>query len=73
MNDRIPGSSPFNPIKYRGFDIFAEEHPIYEGTWFCWIRTVPDCQPHEEQCGNAWTVEECKQDIDQILGANDNR
>jgi len=27
MSDRIPGSSPWNPIKYRGWEIFVDVHP----------------------------------------------
>ena len=72
MSNRIPGSSSSNPIHYRGFEIFLEECPMHAGTWWTWCRLVPSCGFNEELCGNEWTEAACRQQIDTILGMNDN-
>lgn len=64
MNDRIPGSSYWNPIWHRGWRIFvsgngrghdyAFAHDDFDG--------APDAGDH--RCGAAATIEACKAEID---------
>jgi hypothetical protein len=69
MNDRIPGSSPYNPIKYRGWEISLTQNPYQDG--YDYAHESFDGAPDsgDDRCGFARTVAEAKTEIDEYEDA----
>lgn len=66
MNDRIPGSSYYNPIWYKGYRIFVSD--MYEVHGFNYDYVHDDYDGAEDandnRHGQAHTIEQCKSEID---------
>lgn len=81
MNDRIPGSSPYNPIPYRGWeisichcgasDVMGRSHE-YEFVHESYDPTPqnPGDGPGDDRFGHAPTVEAAKREIDEYEDDN---
>lgn len=68
MNDRLPGSSWSNPIWYRKYRIYVGE-PQYGAQFaYAYVHDDFDGAPdaHDKRHGYAATVEEAKEEIDDI-------
>lgn len=68
MNDRIPGSSYYNPVWYRGYRIFVSD--LYETHGyqydFCHDDYDGAFDAGDNRCGQAHSIEEAEREIDQI-------
>lgn len=74
MSDKLPGSSPYNPIKYRGYEIsmnwcnidarcdYVFAHKDYDGA-----PIEPDGPPSDSRCGYGPSIDDCKSQIDDLV------
>lgn len=63
MNDRIPGSSPYNAIQYRGWSIYVSDSPL-PGESFAFVHKDYDGDG-DPRHGYAPTVDAAKREIDE--------
>lgn len=68
MNDRIPGSSYYNPIWYGKYRIYLSDMYNVHGYQFDWSHDDYDgaFDANDNRCGVAETVEDAKQQIDEL-------
>jgi hypothetical protein len=63
MGDRLPGSSPSNPIVYRFYHIYANSDGYYP---YAYAHEDYD-GPEDARCGTAKTIDDCKHEIDELI------
>jgi hypothetical protein len=72
MSDKLPGSGPTNPIRYRGYDIFAgdmvEEYGLNWSFEFYHMNYVG--HDEDQRFGNGPTIQACRVLIDRIEDEN---
>jgi hypothetical protein len=66
MNDRIPGTTYFNPIWHGKWRIYISDH-FYPNDSYAYVHDDYDGakDARDSRCGHAHSVEEAKQEIDE--------